>query len=638
MRAQRFFLPILLLILPLSPLRAQPDQKQSSQNKDLKLPFEDVSGAKLWVHDKVKKRLRRGPVQVKVWFDKQLLGSGPSYMARARTLRGWTRSKLRAQSIKTLQSLAKQSWIKAEPALKAAMKNGSIQDLEKHWIINGFTCTLKNQKGLQALQSIPTVKKIFYSGSKQRKRAKSSSKQFFKASPQLKFNPQKYQHPWYTRALLADKVWKELGITGKGTLNVIHDGHFQFNDNLTANLYRNPHEIPGNGKDDDGNGLIDDYHGWNFVHESSNLSPRNQSNARASSLSHGFNCAAIISGVGRKNAPYEFGLAPESQWAGIIAGRRIEAAVEWAILHKADTYSMSFSIPNLGEYRSHWRKVLEHGSFCGVYFVSGAGNFARDVPTPIQMRTPEDIPHAVFAAAGIQRDFSRTPFSSQGPVLWKTEHYQEGLVQKPAVCAFNHKLPKLHLDGQVSEAAISGNSFAGPMYCGTISLMLSADPELLPWDLREIITSTATDVGEKGFDPQTGHGLINSYRAVKEVLRRRALREGRNPQAFQGRSEGDCVTKAPKKVRRCVVVQVQKGSQADILGVKRGDLIDSIAGQRPTNQAELRQALRPLKEKETYLRLIFRRGEKALKLELSGPRPGFRGALKTIYQEPVFKP
>jgi len=34
---------------------------------------------------------------------------------------------------------------------------------------------------------------------------------------------------------------------------------------LKSILWKNPKEIPGNGKDDDGNGYIDDIHGWNFL-------------------------------------------------------------------------------------------------------------------------------------------------------------------------------------------------------------------------------------------------------------------------------------------------------------------------------------------------------------------------------------
>ncbi|MGE8555588.1 MAG: S8 family serine peptidase [Chryseobacterium jejuense] len=34
---------------------------------------------------------------------------------------------------------------------------------------------------------------------------------------------------------------------------------------LVKNVWVNPNEVPGNGKDDDGNGFIDDIHGWNFI-------------------------------------------------------------------------------------------------------------------------------------------------------------------------------------------------------------------------------------------------------------------------------------------------------------------------------------------------------------------------------------
>ncbi|WP_292010624.1 S8 family serine peptidase [Chryseobacterium sp.] len=34
---------------------------------------------------------------------------------------------------------------------------------------------------------------------------------------------------------------------------------------LVKNLWTNPNEVPNNGKDDDGNGYIDDVHGWNFI-------------------------------------------------------------------------------------------------------------------------------------------------------------------------------------------------------------------------------------------------------------------------------------------------------------------------------------------------------------------------------------
>ena len=45
---------------------------------------------------------------------------------------------------------------------------------------------------------------------------------------------------------------------------VIDSGIDTLHEDLKAHLWTNPGEIPGNGKDDDGNGYTDDIHGWNF--------------------------------------------------------------------------------------------------------------------------------------------------------------------------------------------------------------------------------------------------------------------------------------------------------------------------------------------------------------------------------------
>ncbi len=46
---------------------------------------------------------------------------------------------------------------------------------------------------------------------------------------------------------------------------VIDSGVDTLHEDLKPVLWKNPGEIPGNGKDDDGNGYIDDVHGWNFI-------------------------------------------------------------------------------------------------------------------------------------------------------------------------------------------------------------------------------------------------------------------------------------------------------------------------------------------------------------------------------------
>lgn len=46
---------------------------------------------------------------------------------------------------------------------------------------------------------------------------------------------------------------------------VLDSGVDAEHEDLSANMWTNPKEKPGNGIDDDGNGYIDDVHGWNFI-------------------------------------------------------------------------------------------------------------------------------------------------------------------------------------------------------------------------------------------------------------------------------------------------------------------------------------------------------------------------------------
>ncbi len=49
------------------------------------------------------------------------------------------------------------------------------------------------------------------------------------------------------------------------TVAVIDGGVDITHEDLKANIWVNEDETPGNGKDDDNNGYVDDVHGWNFI-------------------------------------------------------------------------------------------------------------------------------------------------------------------------------------------------------------------------------------------------------------------------------------------------------------------------------------------------------------------------------------
>ncbi len=66
----------------------------------------------------------------------------------------------------------------------------------------------------------------------------------------------------------------------------------------------------------------------------------------------------------------------------------------------------------------------------------------------------------------------------------------------------------------------SGTSFSSPIVAATAALMLSANPDLKPADIDQILKTTALDLGNPGYDQYYGHGRINAADAVNAAYAR----------------------------------------------------------------------------------------------------------------------
>jgi subtilisin family serine protease len=64
-------------------------------------------------------------------------------------------------------------------------------------------------------------------------------------------------------------------------------------------------------------------------------------------------------------------------------------------------------------------------------------------------------------------------------------------------------------------AYASGTSMAAPFVSGTVALMLSRNPAMLPAQVLDKLQATAADLGSRGLDPFYGAGLINAAAAVQ---------------------------------------------------------------------------------------------------------------------------
>ena len=81
------------------------------------------------------------------------------------------------------------------------------------------------------------------------------------------------------------KAWRQTVGDKRIKIAVIDTGVDYKHPDLAANIWRNPKEIPGNGKDDDNNGYVDDVHGYDFS---------NNDGDPMDDHSHGTHCAGTI--------------------------------------------------------------------------------------------------------------------------------------------------------------------------------------------------------------------------------------------------------------------------------------------------------------------------------------------------------
>ncbi len=194
------------------------------------------------------------------------------------------------------------------------------------------------------------------------------------------FVPNDYQsQQWYLKKIKAFNAYDRIGNTSKIVIAIVDDGLDTAHPDIHPNLWHNNREIPGNGIDDDLNGFIDDYVGWNVANNTNNP------NATNASQSHGTHCAGIASAA-TNNA---VGIASMGYGAKIMIlkcgdtslPRRILNSIDgvaYAIKNNADIISMSYGG---GPLIVTEQLLFDKANQMGIICIAAAGN--DNVNTPM---------------------------------------------------------------------------------------------------------------------------------------------------------------------------------------------------------------------------------------------------------------
>jgi hypothetical protein len=135
---------------------------------------------------------------------------------------------------------------------------------------------------------------------------------------------QQYHHP----LMKNDLAWNITLGSASVMMGITDDGVDLDHQDLVANVWTNPGETPANGVDDDGNGYIDDVHGWDFVFDGNDPNPNG-------SDQHGTHVAGIA-GARTNNS---IGVAGTAGGSTILPLQFYSSGQSWTAANIAESFA-----------------------------------------------------------------------------------------------------------------------------------------------------------------------------------------------------------------------------------------------------------------------------------------------------------
>lgn len=339
-----------------------------------------------------------------------------------------------------------------------------------------------------------------------------------KPSFSLPPNDPYYEYQWGLQKINAEKAW-EIS-TGEGIVVAVLDTGIDYNhSDISSQLWYNEAETPGDGIDNDLNGFIDDYLGWDFA--GTNWYYNREDNDVLDRNGHGTHVAGIIAAEGN-NSEGIIGVAPLARILPVKvlddSGRGSWSSVARGIRYAADMGARVINL-SLGGWgyassRSLLGMAVNYAASKGCVIVAAAGNSNYNVDNFL----PANMSDVIAVAATTGLNDGRAHFSNYGSCLDVAAPGVNVLSLRAAGTGYSSTnrgydfFPRL--DPQARYRKLNGTSMAAPFVSGLAALLLADNPLLEPNDVRRIIRFSAEDLGSAGFDPYFGYGRIDAYSAL----------------------------------------------------------------------------------------------------------------------------
>lgn len=198
------------------------------------------------------------------------------------------------------------------------------------------------------------------------------------------------------------------------------------------------------------------------------------------------------------------------------------AALEWMESLGVDVTntSLSYTTFDSPEQPHEYAELNGHTAFAsravnkavrlGMICVLAAGNDGAKAYRYVGVPAEAD---SAIAAAAVDSNGIIARFSSRGIPNFgrlKPDLAAMGVANRAA----NHRVPNEYVGGQ-------GTSYASPLVTAGVAVLLSARPDLRPWEVRQILYATASHAAAP--DTAYGHGIVSLPRALDMLSESRPI-------------------------------------------------------------------------------------------------------------------
>ncbi|MEZ4828837.1 MAG: S8 family serine peptidase [Bacteroidia bacterium] len=247
----------------------------------------------------------------------------------------------------------------------------------------------------------------------------------------------------------------------------------------------------------------------------------NGTGAPVTGSAHGQSCSGIIAAshnnIGVQGVAPEVYVRPVNIFVGGETTQDIANAITYAKNSGADVLSNSwgytsctFTATNITNAINDAANTGRGGLGCVIVFASGNG-YKTCVDYPANLS-------AVIAVGAFGNDGIKSSYSNAGSVLDicapSNDVSSAGFLTGAGVRTIDRMGSAGYESGNYT-TGFGGTSAACPVVSGVSALVLSVDPSLTLTEVKNILYTTAIDMGTAGFDNSYGNGRVNAFAAVQ---------------------------------------------------------------------------------------------------------------------------